>query len=321
MLIIEFYTEPKKFTFHGKKSNYFELQVANWVLTAVTLGFYYPWAKANKLRYLYQKTEFGGSRFTFHGTGKEMFKGYLKAIVIFIMFYAIVMGISLSGNPELVPAGIGVIYLGLALLIPVALHGSMRYRASRSSWRGIHFGYRGSLKRLYGVYFLNLFLTLFSFGIYTPWFVTNLRKEIIGNLRFGDAQFSFEGSASEFFMILLKGHLLTIPTFGVYYFFMARDLYKHFVNNIFLHQNGEYAHLETNITGWGLAKLEVVNLLILIFTVGLGAPLVTVRTMRYIFANTELEGFFDPDGLIQTEEQYQNATYEDVADMLDLNLV
>ncbi|MDQ3289857.1 MAG: YjgN family protein [Bacteroidota bacterium] len=317
----EFYSEEKKFNFHGKASNYFEIQVANWVLTAITLGFYYPWAKANKLRYLYQKTEFAGSRFTFHGTGKEMFKGYLKAIAIFMVFYAIVIGISLSGNPYLVPVGIGVIYLGLALLIPLALHGSMRYRASRSSWRGIHFGYRGTLKRLYGVYFLNLFLTLISFGLYTPWLVTNLRKEIIGNLRFGNAQFSFEGSASEFFMILLKGYLLTIPTFGVYYFFMARDLYKHFVNNIFLHQNGEYAHLEMNITGWGLARLEIVNFLILIFTLGLGAPLVTVRTLRYILANTELVGLFDPDGLIQTEEQYQNATYEDVADMLDLNLV
>ncbi|QMU28930.1 YjgN family protein [Adhaeribacter radiodurans] len=317
----EVYTESKKFTFHGKSGSYFELQVANWVLTAVTLGIYYPWAKANKLRYLYQKTEFAGSRFTFHGTGKEMFKGFIKAIGLFMVLYAVLVGFALSGDPNLVKIGIAIVYLGTAFLIPMALHGSMRYRTSRSSWRGIHFGYRGSLKSLYSVFFVNLFLTLFSFGIYMPWFITNLRREIIGNLRFGDAQFSFEGSASELFMILLKGQLLTILTLGVYYFFMTRDLYKHLVNNIFLHQNGEYAHLEINITGWGLAKLEIVNLFILIFTLGLGAPLVTVRTLRYLLANTELEGFFDPDGLVQTEEQYQNATYEDVADMLDLNLV
>ena len=210
----ELYTESKKFTFHGRSGSYFELQVANWVLTAVTLGIYYPWAKANKLRYLYQKTEFSGSRFTFHGTGKEMFKGFIKAIGLFMLLYAVLIGFALSGDPDLVKIGIGVVYLGTALLIPMALHGSMRYRTSRSSWRGIHFGYRGSLKSLYGVFFTNLFLTLFSFGIYMPWFITNLRKEIIGNLRFGDAQFSFEGSASELFMILLKGQLLSILTLG-----------------------------------------------------------------------------------------------------------
>jgi len=144
----ELYTESKKFTFHGRSGSYFELQVANWVLTAVTLGIYYPWAKANKLRYLYQKTEFSGSRFTFHGTGKEMFKGFIKAIGLFMLLYAVLIGFALSGDPDLVKIGIGVVYLGTALLIPMALHGSMRYRTSRSSWRGIHFGYRGSLKSL-----------------------------------------------------------------------------------------------------------------------------------------------------------------------------
>ncbi len=317
----EHYTESKKFTFHGKGSSFFEIEVANWVLTAITLGLYYPWAKANTLRYLYQKTEFAGSRFTFHGTGKEMFKGFLKAIAFFIVLYGVVIGLMLSGNQRLASLAIGVLYLGLAFLIPLALHGSMRYRTSRSSWRGIHFSYRGSLRRLYGVFFLHLFFTLVTFGFYGAWFVTEMRKEIIRNVRFGDAHFSFKGTGNELFMIYVKGFLLSILTLGLYFFFMLRDLHNYFVNNIFLHQNGEYAHLESNITGWGFAKLQIVNFLILIGTLGLGAPFIMVRTLRYIAFNTELIGFFDPNTLVQTEEQYQNATYEDVADMMDLNLV
>ncbi len=317
----EHYSDSKKFSFHGKGGGFFEIQVANWVLTAVTLGFYYPWAKANSLRYLYQKTEFAGSRFTFHGTGKEMFKGFIKAILVFILLYGIMMGLLLSGDPQLTLVAVGVFYLGVALLIPLAIHGSMRYRASRTSWRSIHFGYRGSLSHLYGVYFVNLFLTIFSFGIYGPWFITNLRKEIIGNLRFGDAHFSFEGSGSELFAIYVKGYLLGFLTLGVYFLFMLRDVHNYFVNNIFLHQNGEYAHLESNVSGWGFAKLQIVNFLILIGTLGLGAPFIMTRTLRYIALNTELIGFFDPNTLIQTEEQYRDATYEDVADLMDLNLV
>ena len=317
----EIYTDSKKFTFHGKGGGFFEVQVANWVLTAITLGFYYPCAKANTLRYLYQKTEFAGSRFTFHGTGKEMFKGFIKAIAIFGLLYGVLIGLTLSGYPNAAVIGAGVFYLGLAFLIPLAIHGSMRYRASRSSWRGIHFGYRGSLQQLYGVFFLHLFFTFITFGFYGPWFVTKLRKEIIGNLRFGDAAFSFEGTGSELLMITLKGYLLGFLTLGVYFFFMLRDLHNYFVNNIFLHQNGEYARLESNITGWGFVKLQIVNFLILICTLGLGAPLVLVRTLRYVAFNTELIGFFDPDTLVQTEEQYKNAAYEDVADMMDLSIM
>ena len=317
----ELYTKAKTFTFHGKKGGFFELQLANWVLTAITFGFYYPWAKANTLRYLYQKTEFAGSRFTFHGTGKEMFKGFLKAIALFGLLYGAAFTLLLSGNPQLVTSAIFVVYLGLLLFIPLAIHGSMRYRSSRSSWRGIHFGYRGSLKRLYGVFFLHLFFTIITLGFYSSWFVTKMRKEIIGNLRFGDARFSFEGSGGELFMIYLKGYVLGCLTFGIYFFFMLSDLHNYFVNNIFLHQNGDYARLESSINGWSFAKLQMVNFLILVFTLGLGAPLVTVRTLRYIALNTELIGFFDPDTLVQTEDQYKNATFEDVADMMDLSIV
>lgn len=317
----ELYTESKKFTFHGKGGGFFEIQVANWVLTALTLGLYYPWAKANTLRYLYQKTEFAGSRFAFHGTGKEMFKGFLKAIAVFVVLYGAVISLALSGYSHAATLALSVFYLGLAFLIPLALHGSMRYRASRSSWRGIHFGYRGSLQRLYGVFFLHLFLTLITFGLYGAWFMVKIRKEIMSNLRFGNAAFSFAGRGSELFMIYVKGILLSVLTGGVYLFFMLRDLHNYFVNNIFLHQNGEYAHLESNITGWGFAKLHMVNFLILIGTLGLGAPLVTVRTLRYIALNTELIGFFDPNTLVQTEEQYKNATFEDVAYMMDLTII
>lgn len=317
----QLYAESKKIAFHGKGRGFFEIQVANWVLIAVTLGLYYPWAKANTLRYLYQKTEFAGSRFTFHGTGKEMFRGFLKAIAVFVVLYGAVIGLALSGYSHAATLALSVFYLGLAFLIPLALHGSMRYRASRSSWRGIHFGYRGSLQRLYGVFFLHLFFTLITFGLYGAWFMVKMRKEIIGNLRFGDASFSFGGRGSELFMLYIKGFLLTILTGGIYLFFMLRDLHNYFVNNIFLHQNGEYAHLESNITGWGYVKLQMVNLLILIGTLGLGAPFVMVRTLRYIALNTELIGFFDPDTLVQTEEQYKNAAFEDVADMMDLSII
>ena len=39
-------TTNHQLVFRGKGTAYFEIQLANWVLTFITLGFYYPWAKA-----------------------------------------------------------------------------------------------------------------------------------------------------------------------------------------------------------------------------------------------------------------------------------
>ena len=50
-------------------------------------------------------------------------------------------------------------------------------------------------------------------------------------------------------------------------------------------------------------------------------PLVMARTLRYIAHNTELIGFFNPNILVQTEDQYKNATFEDAGDMMNLSIV
>jgi uncharacterized membrane protein YjgN (DUF898 family) len=307
--------------FRGKGTSFFEIQLANWVLTFITLGFYYPWAKANSLRYLYGKTEFAGSRFTFHGTGKEMFLGFIKAIGIFILLYGVLLACILSGNTLGLYVGGGIFYLGFLALIPLAIHGRMRYRMSRTSWRGIHFGYRGQLMRLYGLFISNLLLTIFTVGIYGSWFTVNLRKEIIGNIRMGNVQFSYEGRGSELFMLNLKGIFLTIITLGGYLFAFTRDIHNYYLNNVYLEQNGSYARLSSSVTGWGYFKLISVNLLITVFSLGIAAPFATVRTLRFILHHAELVGDFNADSLLQTEEAYKDAAYEDVSDMLDLSIV
>lgn len=317
----EITTEPKRFTFQGKKNSYFELQLANWVLTAITFGIYYPWAKANTLRYLYQKTEFAGSRFTFHGTGKEMLKGYLKALAIFFLLFAVLLIGVLSGSNSTLFGCLVIFYLSIIGIMPMAIHGSMRYRASRSSWRGIYFGYRGKLKRLYPLFLRNLFYTIVTFGFYGAWFTVNLRREIIGNLRLGSARFSYEGEGPVLFKILLKGYFFTIITGGIYLFAFSRDLHNYYVNNIYVEHNGVYARMNSSVSGWELFKLVAVNMLIVVFSLGIASPVATVRTMRYLAANSTLMGIFNTNNLDQTEEEYKDATYEDITDLMDLNMV
>lgn len=310
--------------FKGKGSELFSIQIVNLVLMLVTLGLYYPWAKAKNLQYIYRKTELAHSPFTFHGTGKEMFIGFIKGIGFIAVLYGILLYGAFNLNPEdpsLYFICMAIFFAGISVLVPVALHGMMRYRTSRTSWRGIHMGYRGLLGNMFKVFYLNLFLTIVTLGFYGAWFTVNLRKEIINNMRFGNARFTYTGEGGELFMIHLKGYLLTMLTLGIYSFWYARDLINFYINNILIEQDGKYSRLDSSLTGGQYFKLMIGNLLIMLFTLGLGYSWVVTRTLSLIISNSEIIGEFNPDALEQTEEEYKNATFEDMADMLDIGLV
>ena len=139
-------------TFHGKGSTYFGIVAINFILTALTLGLYYPWAKAKYRNYLWNETEFQNSRFVFHGTGREMFKGFLIAYVVFVIFY--VLYFMIFSNPNLAGplAVIGFITFMIFvvfLFTPFAIFSSWRYRVSRTSWRGIYFSFSASFSEYY----------------------------------------------------------------------------------------------------------------------------------------------------------------------------
>jgi uncharacterized membrane protein YjgN (DUF898 family) len=134
-----------KLEFKGEGTEFFGLVIVNWLLTVVTLGIYYPWAKVKKMKYLFESTYFNGTSFQFHGTGKEMFKGFIKAILIFASIYGLLLLFIYLDMPII---GAVLFYLIFLAILPIAIHGSYKYRMSRTSWRGIRFGYTGDRKEL-----------------------------------------------------------------------------------------------------------------------------------------------------------------------------
>ena len=78
-----------KLGFDGRGSSFLGIILVNWILKVITLGFYQPWAKAKELKYLYSSASLDGDRFAFNGTGKEMFRGYIKAFAVFVLIVGI----------------------------------------------------------------------------------------------------------------------------------------------------------------------------------------------------------------------------------------
>ncbi len=249
---------------------------------------YYPWAKAAALRYLYGSTVMDDSNFQVHGTGREMFIGFIKAIGIFIGVYAIFIWALSTHHPIYTLIGILIFYGVILAIIPYAIHGRMRYRLSRSSWRGIHFGYRGSLKKLTSIYWRDLVITIFSFGIYYSWFAVNLRKYIVDHVRFGNAEFRFKGDGSDFFLINLKGLFLTYITLGIYGFWYMKNTYNFYINNMYVVQDEKEMPMSSYITAGQVFSLVVPNVLLIIVTFGLALPWVMIREIEFLYRHMEI---------------------------------
>lgn len=327
-------TKPR---FWGKDVvRFYGIQVTNLLLTILTLGLYYPWARAATLHYTYQETELAGSRFIFHGTGKEMFSGFIKVFLAFIatavMFYfaldsfvAETFG-KLFGKLELTLYQIfyAIYFTSISfgvLIAPLVIHGSMKYRLSRTSWRGIHFGYRGTVGGIYKVYLLGVLFTVLTLGVYYFWFIVSLRKYVISNIRMGNLRFEYEGSGGDYFVIQLMGSFGMFFSLGIYYFWYRRDTLNFLVDNIVVYQNEKKCYFQSKASALSIFEWVIINYVIILFTFGLAIPWAMLRTLQFYVNNIEIYGHFNADDIHQTEEEYKNAISDDLSTMLDLDII
>lgn len=142
--------QPLEFTASG--SEYFRIWAVNMLLVFVTLGLYLPFAKARRLRYFYANTMFAGQPLAFHGNPMTMFRGYLLMLLLF--------GGYAAASHFSAWAGVGMFAL-LALLWPALWRASLRFRLHNTSWRGLRFGFEGSLGEAYAA-----LLPLFAPGLF-----------------------------------------------------------------------------------------------------------------------------------------------------------
>ena len=310
-------------TFHGKGSTYFGIVAINFILTALTLGLYYPWAKAKYRNYLWNETEFQNSRFVFHGTGREMFKGFLIAYVVFVIFY--VLYFMIFSNPNLAGplAVIGFITFMIFvvfLFTPFAIFSSWRYRVSRTSWRGIYFSFSASFSENYKLYIKYLLLTIVTFGIAFPWLRVSIQQYLIGHTRLGSLKLDFHGEGGTLFGINLLGYILLYPTLFLYVPFFLKNRFNFTINNTTLSDDKVRRSLVSHLQGWDFFGVLIVNLILLVFTFGLAFPFTKMRAMKAMYDTIELPNDIDYDEIIQNADAYNQATGEEMLDLLDIDI-
>lgn len=126
--------------FTGSGSEYFRIWIVNLLLTIATLGLYYPWAKVRKLRYFYGNTQVGEHPLAFHAEPRRMLRGYLLVALLLLLY-------SVAGNFS--PLAGLLAFVLVAAIWPALLKASMQFRLANTSWRGLRFRFRGSVRGAY----------------------------------------------------------------------------------------------------------------------------------------------------------------------------
>ncbi|MXP29401.1 DUF898 family protein [Porphyrobacter algicida] len=186
------------FTFEGTWREYAPIAFTNLLLTIVTLGIYRFWATARTRRYLWSRSRFVDENLEWTGTGKELFFGFLLVVLLVIAPFFIlsqvaqallIRGQSVLGGIVSAMAVLAIYYLG-----GVARFRAIRYRLSRTRWRGIRGG-TDNQGFAYGLsYMWKTFVGTIVFGLMIPWSMTRLWNERWRAMSFGP--FPFEADAA-----------------------------------------------------------------------------------------------------------------------------
>jgi uncharacterized membrane protein YjgN (DUF898 family) len=221
-------TRKLSIAFTGSGSEYFRIWIVNLLLTVVTLGLYFPWAKVRRLQYFYGNTLVDGEPLGFHGNAFKMFKGF-AIVAAFVIIY------SVAGKVSQI-AGLAA-FLVMAGLWPALLKSSLQFRLANTSWRGLRFGFAGSTKDAYraclplfvpGLLFLGLFLIapelqslgqtpqpsasgVIAYGLVmlctvliSPWLMWNFKNYQHSHYRFSTETSRFNVRARSYFLLSLK---------------------------------------------------------------------------------------------------------------------
>ena len=330
--------------FHGTGGSLFGIRLVNILLTIVTLGLYYFWAKVRVRRYLFSQMEFAGDRFAYHGNARELIRGFVKATLVFgIPYYALS-----NAGPFLEESNLAVNYglqfmawLLLAIFIPVAIVGALRYRLTRASWRGIRFSFQGKTWDFMKLWFIGYILTGLSLGLYYPYFATKKQAFLTQHSYFGSEPFTFSGEGNHLFRPFLNIYILAaassgLAAFGLYRvigsllsesFELAGDqaealtavmipiisvmvgalvfrllLFPYSVTEqrYFWEQTSiGSAGFHLPITTWPVLKLKLGNFLLMVCTMGLAWPWITIRNIRFVTDHLTLVGTENFDAVVQ----------------------
>lgn len=197
-----------------KPSDLFSRVLVFTILSIITLGIYRFWAKTHLRHLLWSSTKLKGDFFHYTGTPGELFKGYAIALLILLplsiastVFENFALDPDGGISPPIIAYNI-LYFMVLIFLFGFAIFSMMRYRLTRTTWRGVRFGASGKPLHYGGLFLLSALIRICSIGLLFPLTQKLLNTYYISAVRFGSASFVCGPSLNQFYKVWWKPALL-----------------------------------------------------------------------------------------------------------------
>jgi uncharacterized membrane protein YjgN (DUF898 family) len=350
------------FVFEGDWRDFARIALPNLLLTIVTLGIYRFWATARERRYLWSRTRFVDEHLEWAGTGKELFFGFVMVFVLFGLPYLFLsfaaQALIARGYAEIGVALSALAALAIFYLLGVARFRGLRYRLSRTRWRGIRGGSDDG-GFLFGLsYMWKSLVGWLPLGLAVPWSMTSLWNERWSKMSFGPFAFEADAKAGDVFVrfllfylspfVLVIGGLMlammgTLAGYGIggedgmaigmvvsifalilfVYFglgLIAVAFYAKFYREVVGATRWKDLRFSFEASSVDWIKLLIGDALLVVFTFGLGLVFLSYRHWKFFMTHLEASGEILLDEL--TQSQTRTARHgEGLLDAFDMGAI
>jgi uncharacterized membrane protein YjgN (DUF898 family) len=198
------------------------------LLLVPTLLIYRFWARTRIRRYLWSRVSLAGDRFDYTGTGGELFRGFLMAmLVVFVLLLPLqILEVLLIDDEG------AILVLGAFKVVAISLAGAAgryyarRYRLTRTRWRSVRGNLVGGLGRYLALTVGWGLLAAATVGLTYPLYRVALQRHLLRHTWFGDQRFTCSTSSGPLFLrwlpawaggvvipLLLLAAAIALPTF------------------------------------------------------------------------------------------------------------
>ncbi len=196
------------FGFTGNWRAFLPIAITNLALTIVTLGIYRFWGQVRERQYLWSHSRIIDSNLEWTGTGMELFVGFVAGTLLFgVPLFVINFGLqaAIFQGHEGIAALVGIaMFVLLYYFIGVAKFRALRYRLSRTYWRGIRGGSNDAGLKYGWSYIWKNAVGWLPGGLLIPWSMVSLWNERWNRMSFGSHNFYSDADFSG----LMKRYLL-----------------------------------------------------------------------------------------------------------------
>lgn len=344
--------------FTGTANEYFRIWIVNLFLSVITLGIYAAWAKVRARQYLYSNTQLDGQGFEYLGDPIAILKGNILVAIAAACYYFsqlyqevwmyVLLGIfgllypylmyksmrfmasssayrnirfkfwgSLSDAYKYYLWWLLLVPPSLGLLFPLVHYYQRKYLLDNVSLGTAQSQFKGDVGRFYVVYLIAYGISIGMTAIFTLIAFTSVFGAILSGAD-PDSILANVGSIITLFVMGLAYVVMLLVGVGLQQYIYAQ-LLNHSLDNTSL--NDGQIRFRSRINQWTLIKIQLVNILAIVVSLGLLSPWAKIRYLKYVISRI---GVIAPagalDGLVAVSSQEDNAIGDAAAGFMDFDI-